>query len=109
MADMVQRLKDRSRKEIRYTRGYQVMHRERFLECLHQLRRARWSGQRDQAAALAAELRGSAEEVEQLMQQQLAAYQRLTHLITPGDIIPDTATREEEEPAPVIRLVATRR
>jgi hypothetical protein len=106
---MVNRLKDQSRKEIRYTRGYQIMHRERFLECLHLLRRARWSGQRDKTTALFAELHRSLEEVGHLMQQEILAYQRLTHLTAPGNIIPDTAAPEGEAPDNLIRLVETRR
>src|SRR4051794_39043866 len=108
MSQMTDRLKDKARKEIRYTRGYQVMHRERYMEYLSDMHEARMRGDVKRQGEIAADLTAFVGEMWHLMEKERSAYRRLTgmaagHLL-PATIAPDTATPEGQEPANLRRL-----
>lgn len=112
MSEMISRLKDRARKEIRYARGHQVMHRERYMEYIADMREARVCGDGKRQAEIAQDLRDFAGEMWHLMEMQRSAYQRLAGMGA-GQAKPlakghNTATPDGEQPANVIRLVLTR-
>jgi hypothetical protein len=80
MADIIARLEDKARKEIRYARGMRCMHRERYLESCHELKLARQRGDLGRAAEIADDLRAFVAEMQTLIVRQQAAYDRLLHL-----------------------------
>ncbi len=110
---LTERLTDKTRKEIRYCRGMQAMHRERYLEYLHELRLARQRGNARRTREITDDLRAFIGEMWHLVAQERSAYGRLFGIVvgqhTPSTIMPDSATSQGEEPANLIRLVLTRR
>ena len=113
MAELVHRLRDRARKEIRYARGMQCMHRERYLEYVHDMRAARNCGDEKRRREIADDLRAFTGEMWHLMERQRSAYERLRDLAilqpAPPTITGDTMTPEGDVPPNVVRLVLTRR
>jgi hypothetical protein len=113
MAELVHRLRDRARKEIRYARGMQCMHRERYLEYVRDMQTARNSGDEKRRGEIADDLRAFIGEMWHLMEAQRSAYERLHDLTIlrsdPPTIIGDTTTPEGDVPPNVVRLVLTRR
>jgi hypothetical protein len=113
MHDMADRLKRKARKEILYSRGYQAMHKERYLEYLNDMQVARQRGDMKWQAEVAEDLRDFAGEMWNLMRMEQSAYRRIYGLTAghphPSAIIPDTATPEGEPPRNLSRLVKTRR
>ncbi len=77
----VDRLETELRHEVIYVRGYAAMHRERYIEYLRDLRKARWSKDYERADAIIDDLRTFAAEARGLQRKGNAAYGRLAGLV----------------------------
>lgn len=73
-------LEKQIRREIVYVRGYEVMYRERYLEYLRDLRKARWCGDYHRAEQIIDGLRVFVGESRRLQGKGSAAYGRLVGL-----------------------------
>ena len=102
MTDMIEHLKSKARKEIRYAQGYQVMHRERYLEYLSDMHQAREHGDVERQTEIAHDLKSFVGEMWHLMRAQQSAFRRLKGMARghtqPTAIIPDTATPAGKSP-----------
>ena len=112
MSEMISRLKETARKEIRYSRGYQAMHRERYMEYIADMHKARLRGDVKRQAEIAQDLRAFVGEMWHLMEKERSAYRRLTEMgagQSPSTVITaDTTIPVGEEPTNLVRLVLTR-
>jgi hypothetical protein len=112
MTELVATLKDRLHMEIRYSRGMQCIHRERYMEYLKDMREARMRRDAQRMREIAADLRDFTGEMWHLMTLESSAYGRLWDIVagahTPSASVPDATVPEDEEPANLIRLVTAR-
>lgn len=96
MTEFVDRLREKTRREIRYTRGMQCMHRERYIEYCHDMQVARESGDIRRAGEIVDDLRAFTGEMWRIMAKQRSAYERLVGMqhghATADDFSADTAT-----------------
>lgn len=81
ITSVVDRLEKQLRHEVIYVRGYAAMHRERYIEYLRDLRKARWSKDYDRAEWIIDDLRTFAAEARGLQRKGSAAYGRLAGLV----------------------------
>lgn len=85
VTSVVDRVEAQLRHEIIYVRGYAAMYRERYLEYLRDLRKARWGRDYHRADQIIDDLRAFIEETRRLQHKERIAYGRLTDLVTePG-------------------------
>jgi hypothetical protein len=113
MGEMIDRLKGKARKEIVYSRGYQVMQRERYMEYVSDMKEARDRGDTKRQCEIAQDLQAFTVEMWHLMEAQRSAYRRIYGL-TAGhqqhsDFIADTATAGDGSPQNAIHPVIPRR
>jgi hypothetical protein len=100
MSKLTDCLEQKTRKEIRYARGMEVMQRERYLEYCHDLRRARMRGDTKRVREIIQDLAAFVQETTAVMRLRRAAFDRLWLLRTGmhphAEIDPDDA----QEPPP---------
>ena len=113
MGEMIDRLKGKARKEILYSRGYQAMQRERYMEYVSDMMEARDHGDTKRQGEIAQDLQAFAEEMWHLMEAQRSAYRRIYGL-TAGhqqhpSTIPDAVTAGGGSSKSAIHSVTTRR
>jgi hypothetical protein len=77
MSKLTDCLEQKTRKEIRYARGMEVMQRERYLEYCHDLRRARMRGDTKRVREIIQDLAAFVQETTAVMHQRRAAFDRL--------------------------------
>src|SRR5215813_8426618 len=77
MSELTDRLEQKTRKEIRYARGMEVMQRERYVEYCHDLRAARQRGDAQRTREIIQDLSAFAGETAALMQAHQRALARL--------------------------------
>lgn len=101
MSDLVERLTDRARAEIRYTRGMRCMQRERYLAYCNAFRLARLRGNYDEARTILSDLNLYVREVGHLAEKQHSAYVRLVALRGAGFAAPAAPVLPSQQPAPL--------
>jgi hypothetical protein len=77
MSEMIDRLEKKTRTEIRYARGMEVMQRERYIEYCHDLYVARMRGDSQRTREIIQDLSAFAKEAASLMQSHQRALTRL--------------------------------
>jgi hypothetical protein len=112
MDEMLGLLKCKMRKEILYSRSYQIMHRERYLERLSDMERARTRGDAKRQREIAQDLKAFTGEMWNLMEAQRSTFRRILGMRAGHEQSPairaDTATPEREARGRLIRLVLPR-
>lgn len=111
MSDLVDLMKYKARKEIRFLRGIQCMYRERYLAYIADFRVARERGDIERTREIAADLRQYVGEVRYLMGRQQSAYQRLASMADGMGFVATVNTedgrREHAAPWPIDAYAAT--
>lgn len=103
MGQFTDEVKRRARLDIRYARGMECMQRERYLECLKDLRAARQRGDLTRAHEIIEDLGAFARETVVLMQQRQRVYERCVAVgMAPSSPRRFSARNETQQPAPVI-------
>jgi hypothetical protein len=77
MSELADRLEAKTRKEIRYARGMEVMQRERYVEYCHDLGKARQQGDARRTREIIQDLSAFARETRDLMHAHQRALARL--------------------------------
>ncbi len=80
MTELIEVLKERARKELRYMRGMQTMHRERYIEYCRDLRQAQKRGDHVRARQIIEDLAAFTGEMRHLIEQRRGVYERLVAL-----------------------------